>query len=156
MEELVRATPEEYCDRKCPALAFCRLIALCYFTAFAVIPLTHIHMEERVLQTFSSLGDSSHAKSFLLILHKVLFLHFKDRTDHTLSSRSIIPESPGEGNSLSADSVSGTELPSERSGTGSFPYHPSGGGLEFMMHRGDAKAVDGFLLFTSGLSPPAV
>ncbi|MGE5300053.1 MAG: hypothetical protein ACM3MB_03700 [Acidobacteriota bacterium] len=152
----MRTAPEEYCDRKCSALAFCKLIALCYFTAFAVIPITHIHMEERILQTFSSIGDSSHAKSFLWILHKVLSLHFKDRTDHTLSSRSIIPESPGEGNSLSTDSVSGTELPSERPGTGSFPYHPSGCGLEFMMQRGDAKAVDGCLLFPSGLSPPAV
>jgi hypothetical protein len=137
--------PGGYCAQKSSALAFCRLIVSCYFTVFAMIPLSHIHVEEESVQASSSLREpKSKNESFLLILHEVLSLHFKDRTDHTFSFRNVPPESRGDDSPRYTCGATGSSL-----------YQPSDSGPKSITQRCPAEAVDGLLLFPSGLSPPS-
>ncbi len=130
------------------------LIILFYFTVFSVIPLSHIHVEDKSSRIVNVLSEhNKNAESFLTFLHKILSLHFKDRADHALSANILPSESIKGAKPVENDTTSQfTPLISQYpkyclSRTGKTILYPTTGVT-------GSKKFKGFHTFYSSLSPP--
>ncbi len=142
--------------KKTSGIRHYRLVLLCYFVVFALIPLAHIHLEEGTLRTFSAPDESqSHAQRFLLILHEALFLHFKDRANHAFFSRSSLSEVTGRPGAMKSGGPSRTKSPAISTEAYALLrctcacQQPPLCGVQ-------VKTADGHDSFSSGLSPPSL
>ncbi len=134
----------------------CSLLILFYFSAFSAVPLSNIHVEDRSTYIVNVLDEQkSKAEGFLVFLHEMLHLHFKDRADHSLFLNSHLTEG-GQG----SRSVQKTQIPKFATQTiqcpGDYSSLPDNGILHLPVCGKGPKSFIGFHSFSSSLSPPTV
>ena len=135
---------------------FCSLLLLFYFSVFSTIPLSNIHVEDRSTYIVNVLDEQKNrAEAFLVFLHEMLHLHFKDRADHSLFPNSHFTEG-GQG----SRSVQKTQISQFAAQTIQCPDDysslPDNRVLHLLICGTGPKSFKGFNSFSSSLSPPTV
>lgn len=133
----------------------CGLLILFYISVFSVMPLSHIHVEDNSTNIVNILDEHNQAaEGFLVFLHEVLFLHFKDRADHSSTPNSHFAKGEQGSRSLQNNQISRftprtIQCPDDYSSLpdNDVPYLFAGG------HG--PTAFSGFHSFNSSLSPPS-
>jgi len=134
----------------------CSLLILFYFSVFSVMPLSHIHVEDKSVNIVNILYEhNKNADGFLVFLHEILNLHFKDRADHSAFSNSHFAEG-GQGSRSLQDNQISKFTPRTIQCPDDYSSIPGNGILYLFASGQGPKALKGFYFFNSSLSPPTV
>lgn len=133
----------------------CNLILFFYIIVFSVMPLSHIHVESQGGEIVTLLEKPDSGKtSFILLLHELLFAHFKDHTDYTLARQNSLLLTKGDPRLSKNNDFPKFASLRNLGVEGSFA--PVEIAIRHLLISGDGqKSSAGFRPFSSGLSPPS-
>jgi len=134
----------------------CSLLIFFYFSVFSAIPLSNIHVEDRSTYIVNIPDEQKNrGEGFLVFLHEMLHLHFKDRADHSLFPNSHFTEG-GQG-SRSVQKTQISQFATQRiQRPDDYASLPDNRVLHLLICSTGPKSFKGFHSFSSSLSPPTV
>ncbi len=141
-----------------PMRTFCTLILLLYFAVFSAMPLSNIHVEDHMNRvSYTHGGSDAPSEDFLIFLHELLSLHFRDQGDHALFPHKSLLRNRAAGSTPSSDyDISGTPVAGNQA-AGCDLLKPPPPAVPYPLMQGDDSPLSfaGYHFFSSSLSPPS-